>query len=141
LRKKKTKAANKTSKGIELLWFQVGMNERTKKNTCKTRNVLGKSRFYQNQNQIGFPANRQTKGTTQKERHSHNRISKFKMIIHLDRFFSYTNQIHVQKQFNAILSYNVEFVIYKLNIILIKQIFSPCLQNCRSDGILLFLVG
>jgi hypothetical protein len=44
---------------------QVGMNERTKKNT-KPENVLGKIRFYRNQNQIGFPANRQTKGTTQK---------------------------------------------------------------------------
>jgi hypothetical protein len=37
-----------------------------KKNTCKPENVLGKIPFYQNQNQIGFPANRQTKGTTQK---------------------------------------------------------------------------
>jgi hypothetical protein len=45
---------------------QVGMNERTKKTPCKPENVLGKIRFYQNQNQIGFPANRQTKGTTQK---------------------------------------------------------------------------
>jgi hypothetical protein len=44
---------------------QVGMNERTKK-TPQTKNVLGKIPFYQNQNQIGFPANRQTKGTTQK---------------------------------------------------------------------------
>jgi hypothetical protein len=45
---------------------QVGMNERTKKTPCKPENVLGKIPFYRNQNQIGFPANRQTKGTTQK---------------------------------------------------------------------------
>jgi hypothetical protein len=62
---------------------QVGMNERTKKTPCKPENVLGKIPFYQNQ--IGFPANRQTKGTTQKSTATH-RISKFKMIIHLDRF-------------------------------------------------------
>jgi hypothetical protein len=34
---------------------QVGMNERTKKTPCKPENVLGKIRFYRNQNQIGFP--------------------------------------------------------------------------------------
>jgi hypothetical protein len=70
------------------------------KNTCKPENVLGKIPFFINQ--IGFPANRQT-GTTQKSGTA-TTVSKFKMIIHLVFFF--TNQIHVQKQFNAILSYS-----------------------------------
>jgi hypothetical protein len=34
---------------------QVGMNERTKKNTLQTRKCSRKNPVYQNQNQIGFP--------------------------------------------------------------------------------------
>jgi hypothetical protein len=55
---------------------QVGMNERTK-TPCKPENVLGKIRFYRNQNQISFH-NRQTKGTTQKERHCHHKLVNLK---------------------------------------------------------------
>jgi hypothetical protein len=62
---------------------QIGMDEERTK-PCKPVNVLGKIRFYQNQNKSDFQPIDKPENNT-KER-LHNRISKFKMIIHLDRF-------------------------------------------------------
>jgi hypothetical protein len=66
LRKKTAKQPTKQVKALSYYKDGSNRNERTKKNTCKPENVLGKIPFYQNQNQIGFPANRQTKGTTKR---------------------------------------------------------------------------
>jgi hypothetical protein len=84
---------------------QVGMNERTKKTPCKPENVLGNV-FIEIKTK-SIPATDKPK--EQHKRASQHRISKFKMIIHLDRFIFYTNQIHVQSNL-MLFCHIVEFV-------------------------------